>query len=237
VTNRDDSPWRAGAYSATDSRAEPAQDVLESGGRAWPALRWRPPRLAVALALAGLVVGFGAGYLTGHRSAPRRPLPGVPAALTLTQAGSQCSTQNGHYLELGVQVTNATPATATLHKVHVILPLGGLSVFAWSWTPCGELPDPAGAGTPGGGTPGGMPVGTVPATAPIGARRLAPGATTWLTVTFRVLVHCPAPLPVEFAVAYDQRGTARKVHLPGFSDLGNVPYAGCPGRFPTGDSP
>jgi hypothetical protein len=237
VTNRDDSPWRAGAYSATDDRAEATQDVLESGGRTWPALRWRPPRLAVALALAGLVIGFGAGYLTGHRSPARRPVHPVPATLTLTQAGSQCSTQNGHYLELGVQVTNDTPAAATLRHVQVILPLGGLSLVAWSWTPCGELPAPAGSGTPGGGTPGGMPVGSVPASAPIGARRLTRGTTTWLTVTFRVLVHCPAPLPVEFSVAYDQQGSARSVRLPGFSDLGNVPYAGCPGRFPTGDSP
>ena len=57
---------------------------------------------------------------------------------------------------------------------------------------------------------------------------LEPGASTWLTVTFRVQVRCPAPYPVQFSVGYLMQGHAVTASLPGFPDLGQVPYSGCP---------
>ena len=56
---------------------------------------------------------------------------------------------------------------------------------------------------------------------------LPAGESTWFTVTFRVLLRCPQPLPVEFTVHYDQQGRPGSSHLPGFSDLGQVPYRAC----------
>ena len=60
-----------------------------------------------------------------------------------------------------------------------------------------------------------------------GAVPLGPGDSTWLSVTVQVLVACPAPIPVEFAVGYIYAGGASTVNLPGFPDLGDVPYTGC----------
>jgi hypothetical protein len=49
-----------------------------------------------------------------------------------------------------------------------------------------------------------------------------------LTVTFQVLVKCPGPLPVQFTVGYDVGGQHAVATLPGFPDLSQVPYKGCP---------
>jgi hypothetical protein len=43
-----------------------------------------------------------------------------------------------------------------------------------------------------------------------------------------VLVRCPKPLPVQFTLHYDQQGRLAAIRLPGFPDLGQVPYSGCP---------
>jgi hypothetical protein len=56
---------------------------------------------------------------------------------------------------------------------------------------------------------------------------LGRGASTWITVTFQVLVSCPQPLPVQFTLDYDQQGRAAAIRLPGFPDLAQVPYIGC----------
>ena len=192
---------------------------MEQGGRELPVLRWRPPRVAVILAAVALLAGLVAGYAAGDRHArtsavplPRSRSASSPTALSaagtaaLSQSGGQCSAQIGHALQLGVQVTNASAAGVTLRRVKAVLPLGGLKAIAQAWGPCGELPaasDVAGASLPA-------------------------GSSTWFTVTFKVLIRCPGPLPVQFTADYDWRSRPAVAHLPGFADLGQVPYAGCP---------
>jgi hypothetical protein len=216
-------------------------DVLElgSGQPGGRRLRlpggWRPSRGTVVLAAAALVIGLAAGYAAGGNhataAAPRvtatvtatpRPAPsdsnsGIATPATafsfadspaLTQDVASCSIQTGHKLELGVQVSNQSSDPITLRTVRVVLPLGGLKPLAEMWGPCGWLQ----AGTPGADTD----------------VVLGPDATTWLTVTVRVLVPCPAPFPVQFSVGYLDQGRSVTASLPGFSDLGSVPYTGCP---------
>lgn len=185
---------------------------------------WRPSRGAGILAVAALAVGLAAGYAAGDRhargAAPRAPVaaaaPSASAApagaftLTGSQALAQdigeCSQQAaGQRLALGVEVTNRSTAPLTLQAVKAVLPLGGLTQTGWHWSTCGAVPR----------TPG--------QTVTI----LMPGQSTWLTVTFRVQLHCPAAAPVQFTVAYRTQGRSATASLPGFSDLGQVPYSGC----------
>jgi hypothetical protein len=217
--------------------AEPApgDDILEHGRErpprprrapavrwppAWPRpprLRWPPPPAAVLLLAAGLVAGLAAGYAAGDRHAARSAAPLRSAAapeaarlaaggLPVGQAGPACSAQIGSELQLGLQVTNASGAGMTLRRVETILPIGGLREVGQAWGPCGELPQADAAS----------------------AASLPAGASAWFTVTFRVLIRCPGPLPVQFVVHYVQRGRPASVRLPGFDDLGQVPYSGCP---------
>jgi hypothetical protein len=123
--------------------------------------------------------------------------------LALTQDTGTCSVQSGRELQLGVQVTNQSAGPIGLGTFRTVLPLGGLKVVSQKWAPCGAI--------------GAV---QVPDT-------LGPGESTWLSVTVRVLVACPAPLPVQFAVVYTYAGKAATVNLPGFVDLGQVPYTGC----------
>jgi hypothetical protein len=207
-----------------------AGDVVEQGGRRLPSVHWRPPNwrsprgaaalLAVGLAV-GLVAGLAVGYTAGNREASRSAGPPRPAASSaspgsslagqalvaggpaLTQAIGTCAAQNGRDLQLGVQVTNQSTANLTLSLVHPVLPLGGLTWISQQWAPCGTLP-----------------TGQDPAV-------LTPGASTWFSVTFQVLVRCPGPLPVQFMVSYMVNGQQVSTSLPGFPDLGQVPYTGC----------
>jgi hypothetical protein len=105
-----------------------------------------------------------------------------------------------------VQVANLSAETVTLRAVKAVLPLGGLKQVSQTWAPCGTLPD-----------------GLVP-----GPVTLQPGASTWLSVTFNVQKGCPAPYPVQFSVGYRAGGRAATASLPGFPDLGSVPYSACP---------
>ena len=138
--------------------------------------------------------------------------PTAPAAgaLTLIQPGSQCSAQLGHLLQLGVEVTNQSAAVVRLRRVRAVLPLGGLRVTGTAWGSCGELPAP------------GLAPGSV----------LPAGASTWFTVTFRVLENCPFQYSVQFLVDYDRLGRTATVRLPGFADLSHVPYQTCPVASP-----
>ena len=222
------SPW------ADDSAA----DVVEQGGRrTFPSLNrlsmnWRPPRGAAMLLAVGLIIGLAAGYAAGYRQAPRNatapptasasPAPPVPAplqtvvkgaaitgtvltgGLALTQDTGTCSAvQSGRELQLGVQVTNRSAEPIGLGRIRTVLPLSGLKVVSQQWAPCGAI--------------GAV---QVPDT-------LGPGDSTWLSVIVQVLVACPAPIPVQFAVGYTYAGKAATVNLPGFPDLGQVPYTGC----------
>lgn len=213
-------------------------DVLEQGRDrrsapswwpSWPSSpgpSWWPPRIsrpAAIVSLVALVLGLGVGYLAGSRHTGGNPAPasaarGRPSAQpvaaagpTLEQSGNRCSAQYGTTLQLGIEVSNQSATPMTLGRIRVLLPLGGLRVTAVSWGPCGELPkgsqDPPGNDT--------------------NDRYLPPGGSTWLTVAARVLVACPQPLPVQFAVGYVQHGRYGRTILPGFSDLASVTYSGC----------
>jgi hypothetical protein len=210
-------------------------DVVELGGResgrrlrlpgGWrPPSDWRPSRGATAFALAALAVGLAAGYAAGYRHVrgsaalpePTAATSAAPAPATafsfadspaLIQDTGACSVQTGQQLELGVQVTNLSTAPITLETAKAVLPMGGLKPVRWQWEPCGLLPSS----------------GPSPA-----LQVLGPGASTWLTMTFDVQLRCPAPNPVEFTVSYLAQGRPATASLPGFPDLGEVPYTGCP---------
>jgi hypothetical protein len=203
------------------------EDVVESGGgRRFRLPDWRPSRAAEILAVAALAVGLAAGYAAGSSrsgGAAARPQPTVtvttppsgsaPAASftfanspALFQDTSECSMQTGTELQLGVQVTNQSTEPIELQTVRAVLPLGGLKQLTWQWGPCGELSDSVSQAD----------------------LILAASDSVWLTVTFKVQVQCPGPLPVEFSVGYVLQGPRVTASLPGFSDLGQVPYSGCP---------
>jgi hypothetical protein len=231
----DEDPWersRPGADRAGADGSPGGDDVLEHGSRWPPSLPWRPPVtwrprrvtaiLAAAALLAGLAGGYAAGryaagrYASPHSAPPRRPsaaalTPFTAAGFPVAETGAKCSAQVGSDLQLGEQVTNTSAASLTLRQVTAVLPLGGLRVTAQAWGPCGELPEP-------GFTPSGVA---------IRPGRLPAGTSVWFTVTFRVLVKCPQPLPVQFTVEFEQDGRLATAHLPGFPDLGQVPYGRC----------
>src|SRR5579864_7459680 len=159
MSGRDDGGWLRPAPGGGDPPA--GADVLESGNwrrparRWWPpsARRWRPPRAAVVLGAAGLLAGLAAGYAIGtlhagnHPAASARSRGAAQAAaspvvgdLPLIQDGPRCSAQTGRELQLGMQVTNTAATSVTLHRVDVLLPLGGLRPVSQAWGPCGELP-------------------------------------------------------------------------------------------------
>ena len=199
-------------------------DVVELGGRRRLVPRWWPGPGALLLGavalLAGLVIGYtGGARHTGEHAAPPSPsraaAPAAPAApfsaggFPLSQSGPQCSVQNGRELQVGLQITNLSAGAVRLRQVKVVLPLGGLRVTSQAWGPCGELPGAARA-----------PGNVLPPT-------LRRGASSWFTVTFQVLVRCPRALPVQFTLDYDQQGRAAAIRLPGFPDLGQVPYSRC----------
>jgi hypothetical protein len=199
-------------------------DVLELGGRRRRVPRWLPPSAALVPAVVTLVAGLAAGYAVGARhpgehAAPPSPsraaTPAAPVApfsaggFPLSQSGPQCSVQTGRELQVGLQITNLSRAAVRLRRVKVLLPLGGLKVTSQAWGPCGQLP------------------ATGEASGSIRPPTLVRGASSWFSVTFQVLVRCPHPLPVQFTLDYDQQGRPAAIRLPGFPDLGQVPYSGC----------
>jgi hypothetical protein len=213
----------------------PGPDVLEHGGRPLPSLRWWPSvrwwpsgrprpgmsRTAILLTVAGLLIGAVAGYTAGDRhgrtaAAPSAGASTSPASAatgyTLGQSGGECSAQRGSALQLGIQVTNESSAPLTLLEAAVTLPLRGLRVTAVAWGPCGQVPTTT----------------EDPPLSDATERYLPPGASSWLNVTVAVLVTCPGPLPVQFTVTYKQDFRASSVRLPGFADLGQIPYRSCP---------
>jgi hypothetical protein len=220
MAGRDSSERPGPDFPPGNGGSSAGDDVLEQGGWPRPVLTWRPPRVAVVLAAAGLLACLIVGYAAGgwharHRAAALGRSPAASpvalsaaAALALSQSSGQCSARIGHaLLQLGVQVTNQSAADVTLRRVRAALPLGGLEAISQAWGPCGELPtarDPS-------------------------DNFLPAGASTWFTVTFRVLTTCPGPLPVQFTIDYDWRGRAAATRLPGFADLGQVSYPGCLG--------
>lgn len=206
-------------------------DILEQGSRRFRLPDWRPSRGAEILAVAALAAGLAAGYAAGNAhqgsgapapqptvtvtAAPSgtvrvAPLPSFDfaASSALIQDLGACSVQTGHELQLGIQFTNQSTQPVMLTSVGAVLPLGGLKQVTWQWGTCGALA--AGAGQ------GGAVV------------LLLPGESTWLTATLKVQLGCPAPLPVQFSVGFQVQGHSVTARLPGFPDLSQVPYTGCP---------
>jgi hypothetical protein len=193
-----------------------AADVIESG----PDGPSRPPlRIAVGFALVVIVVAAMVGYLFGSRQGGTTATPGTPSTSTapavdppIAGTSKRCSVQLKDRLQLGIEIVNQSATTMTLREVQADLPLRGLRATATTWGSCGQLPPTAS----GDDYP------------------LPAGATTWLTITFDVLVACPAPIPVGFTIHYTQASRSGAADLPGFPDLGNVPYTST--RCPSGSS-
>jgi hypothetical protein len=204
-----------------------AGDTVEQGARRFRAPDWLPSPRPGVVAVAALVVGLAAGYaggvwhLRGSAASPPPAQPASPAnpaagsAATFSFAGSPpltqdpgaCSAQTRQGLQLGVSVTNNSTEPVTLQAAKAVLPLGGLKQVALQWAPCGALPSTL--------TPGADSI-------------VMPGASAWLTVTFQVKLRCPAAYPVQFTVDFLARGHRATASLPGFPDLSEVPYSGCP---------
>jgi hypothetical protein len=136
-------------------------------------------------------------------------------SLAVSQTTGACSVQLGHELQLGIEVSNQTGSDVTLQRITASLPLsGGLRAVSWAWGPCGAL-------SSGGGQV---------AADLSGGEDLSSGESGWFTVTFQVLVKCPAPYPVQFLIQLDSSAGTSFVQVPGFNDLGQVAYSGCAGR-------
>jgi hypothetical protein len=226
-------------HNAPMAGEQQPEDIVELGGRpsrlpslpnlpSLPRLPrppgWRPSRGAAVFAAVALVIGLAAGYVAGDRQARGSAASPVPTASAptpylapatsfafnglspLAQNIGTCSVQTGQELQLGVQVANQSSTSLVLQAADAVLPLGGLEQVAWHWGPCG-----AAAGGPRQGD-----------------LLLGPGASVWLTVTLKVQVRCPSALPVEFVIGYLAQGQSGRTDLPGFSDLSQVPYTGCP---------
>jgi hypothetical protein len=215
MSRRDERQW---ARPASPGDAGPGgSDVVQQGDQPG-----RGRAFAAVLAAVTLVLGLAVGYAVGRNQAPSRPAaapvpsarasteptPSPPPAFGLPelgQSGPQCAEQIGRKLQLGVQVTNESDRSVRLSGVRVVLPLNGLKETGQSWGTCGQLsglPDPR-------------------------ATLVSAGGSAWFTVTFRVLERCPGARPVQFLLSYDRGGRTSTVRLPGFVDLGHVPYSGC----------
>lgn len=187
------------------------------GGRGprWPWRRWPGPTIGVCVAalVVGLLLGYAGGHLQARAKATPAPAPSRAAttpALTgttaLTVTGNRCAVQLGRTLQLGIEIVNQSGRVVALRRVAPVVPLSGIQAVAARWGPCGSLPQPV----------------------PEPSLSLAPGGTRWLTVTFRVLVHCPEPFPVLFKVSYAQSGRTMTTEFDSFPDLGQVKYNNCP---------
>jgi hypothetical protein len=185
----------------------------------------RLSRGAAVLAAVALLAGLGAGYAAGKGSRGAAPTPArtSPAIVVTTpsapanpladvgppieQFPESCSAQTGSELQVGVEVENDSATAVNLVGVKTTFPAsnGVLREVSWMWEPCGAISY-------------GLYQSTVD---------LQPGASAWLSVTLKVNVPCPEPYPVQFSVTYIRGGTAGTAQLPGFPDLGSVPYNDC----------
>jgi hypothetical protein len=189
---------------------------------------WPPSRGAAVFAAAAVAVGLVAGYVAGDRHVLTPPgksagsaAPSAPASAAtippgnsspVSQGRTGCSTQTGHELQLGVQLTNESAAPVVLKTARFAVAVGGLKQVTWQWAPCGALP----------GGPG-------------QAEEILPaGESVWLTGTFAVQVRCPAASSVQLTVGFITQGQAATVALAGFPDLSQVAYSGCPPVIPLG---
>jgi hypothetical protein len=212
----------AAGYREVKAGARPAADLAATGssppsalpppaasspncgpGASGPPIAWPPfPTGQDGRALLRFCASTGHAYVSS-------------ASAAVTQTTGACSVQLGHELQLGVEVSNQTSSDVTVQGIVASLPRsGGLRPVSWAWGPCGALS--SGAGQVAADLAGG--------------EDLSPGENGWFTMTFQVLVKCPGPFPVQFIVQIDSNGRTSSAQVPGFSDLGQVPYSGCPGN-------
>ena len=200
-------------------------------GQAVQPSRATPSGAAAAGAVPSAVPGFAAPvYPPPPPGGPAYSINlGVAELSGLAQTGGACSEQRGRELQVGVEVINLSEQAITLGQFKPILPLGGLRLVSQQWAPCGAL-SPSWQAADGGmivsikSSTGVVEVGSA---TPGGAAVLSPNGTAWLSATFRVLVACPSPLPVQFSASYQENGRTHIAQLAGFPDLGQVPYTGC----------
>jgi hypothetical protein len=133
MSGRDIDKWRPDfspddQEPAADEDAEAGEDVLDQGGHGRPVRWWRPPRVAVVLGGAGLIVGLAAGYVAGAAHTRSGPVPApspaaapnsivvgpAPAVAQVLPAGTLCSSSKGTNLQPGLRVTYPAPAPGTL---------------------------------------------------------------------------------------------------------------------------
>ena len=214
------------AVTVDADNSAPGEDAIEPARRrSWWQLRRRgylgtpTPVIAAAVIGALVIVAVVAAYLVGRhqgRNDARVTAPGTSAGAStrasaagtgsaLAQAAGVCAVQVGAQLQLGIEVENTSGAPITLRQLDAVLPLGGLRAAQQLVGTCGQL----------------QQTRAVPGTT------LVPGATTWLTITFDVLVTCPTPLPVQFGIHYTDGDKDFTVTLGAFADLGGVSYSGC----------
>jgi len=222
VSPRDDRGRQPGAIeievdAANSSASDEALDPPHQFGR------WRARRNEYLGAAVILVVAVVVGYLLGaHQSRSdgsgstksdgrSSAASGSRSAITgttgpaIAQGDGLCATQLGAQLQLGAEIVNKSSSPVTLTGLDAVLPLGGLRATKGIVGTCGQLQ----------------------LTRAVAGTVLAAGDSTWIAVTFDVLVSCPKPLPVQFNVQYAQSSAASSVTLGGFADLGSVTYSGC----------
>ena len=196
-------------------------DVAPGADEPAEELPTRPARriaVSVPWLLAAILAAGVTGFFIGDRQR-RSPEPVVttstsPSDATTTAAPStelstsdnKCSAQVlAHQLQLGVEIQNRGNTDLQLRSVTPVFPLHGLQAVITQRGICGQPP-----------------------TGEVAGAAIKPGRSVWITTTVKVLgLACPAPLPVEFDVAYTSAGRQRRQQLTGFGDLGNVPYSGC----------
>lgn len=151
--------------------------------------------------------GSGSTKSDGRSSAASGSRPAITGTIgpAIAQGDGLCATQLGAQLQLGAEIVNKSTGAVTLTGLDAVLPLGGLRASKTVVGTCGQLL----------------------LTRAVAGTVLAAGASTWISVTFDVLVSCPKPLPVQFNVQYAQSSAASSVTLGGFADLGSVTYSGC----------
>lgn len=186
-----------------------------------PAMRVRASRASVTAALAmlvaGLLIGFFCGRLTAHQAGPKAKsfstIAGTPTVIpdlandAIAMTGERCAVQVGNNLQLGLEIVNETGGTVTLGALRPMFPLGGLRTISSGFGTCGALP-----------------AAQIPPEA-----SLSPGASVWIEATVAVRGGCPEPLPVFFKVGYASAGKTGTTTLSGFPDLGPVSYRHCKG--------
>ena len=198
-----------------DCEGSPAagMDEIEQGSEQDP---WQPPRLSgpvrtALLLLAGVVVG-ALGWQELARSGggtQPSPRPGAAAQVPAPELTAQqiCEYVDGSLLEVSFQLTNVGAGPVRVVAVRPDLPLPGM-LRSTGVELAGGHCGPAPAAPPGNGP-------------------LEPGRSIPVTLSFRILVACPQPAPVQAAVDVAGSFPDATLAVPLLPDLGQVSFPHC----------